>query len=430
MEAYRQTLDWLYSLEISKGIELKLERVRAALAELDDPQSHLRCIHVAGTNGKGSVVAFLSAILTAAGYRVGAYTSPHLVELTERIRIGAEEIERSQLVALADEVKRRVLDRGIGLTFFEVVTAIALLHLKRSQVDYAILEVGLGGRLDATNVVDPLAAVITSIGIDHTSYLGSTLAEIAFEKAGIVKPGRPLITGEIDAVPAQVIEDIAERRGAPIYRNGREYRWSVRADGTMDFEGMGWALERLEVGLAGRHQSANAATAVATLGVLAETASVSEAALRSGLRSVSWPGRMEVVGHDPLTILDGAHNVDAMSALVPEVLRIAAERPLRVLFAAMGDKDWPTMVEALAPHCASAVVTEVIPDRAVPAERLRDAFSGYCATTVEADPDKAFERARSEASPGEVVLVSGSLFLVGAVHRYLRDRGRVGADPR
>ncbi len=427
MDAYERTIDSLYSLEKSKGIELKLERVQAALEALGNPQDRLRCFHVAGTNGKGSVVAFLSAILSDAGHRVGVYTSPHLVELTERIRIGNEDIARAEVVSLADEVRRRVLDRGIELTFFEVVTAMAFLHFERAGVDFAVLEVGLGGRLDATNVVDPIASVITSIGVDHVSFLGTSLREIAFEKAGIVKPRRPVITGELGAIAAAVVEEAAIDRQAPLYRAGREYHSLESANGRMSFEGLGWCMDQLEVGLAGRHQRGNAATAVAMLAAVRDVVSVDESSVRKGLIGVSWPGRLETVLVEPTTVLDGAHNVDAMRALVAELSRIAAGRPVRVLFAAMGDKDWPQMIDILGPHCASAVVTEVIPDRAVPGPQMCAAFSQHCPTVVETDPVKAFERIRSDAAPGDLVVVTGSLFLVGKIHEHLQHSGPVGA---
>lgn len=424
MDAYERTLDWLYSLERSKGIELKLERVRAGLAALGDPQASLRCFHVAGTNGKGSVVAYLAAVLGAAGHRVGVYTSPHLIDFTERIRVGDVEIERAEVVELADEVKKRVLDRGIDLTFFEIVTAIAFLHFHRVGVDWVALEVGLGGRLDATNVVDPVVAVITSVGIDHVAFLGSTGPEIAAEKAGVAKPGRPLVVGAVGEEELSVIERIAAANGAaPLYRCGRDFVWHPEPGDTMAFEGLGWRLTELEIGLAGRHQRGNAAAAIAALAAVRDSVAVSEADLRRGLASTRWAGRLETVLESPLTILDGAHNVEAMRALVPELRRVAAGRPLHVLFAAMGDKDWRAMIELLGPHCASAVVTEVVTPRAAAGESLREAFARHCPTTFEADASIAFARVRAAAAPGDVAVVTGSLFLVGAVHGLLRGRG-------
>jgi dihydrofolate synthase / folylpolyglutamate synthase len=422
VDAYERTLDWLYSLEKAKGIELKLERVRAALAALGDPQASLRCFHVAGTNGKGSVVAFLASILGAAGHRVGVYTSPHLVELTERIRVGDTEIGRDEVVALAGEVRERVLDRGVDLTFFEILTAMAFVHFARAGVDWVALEVGLGGRLDATNVVDPVVSVITSIGIDHVNFLGAAVRDIAVEKAGIVKPHRPLVVGPIGEEALAVIERIASENAAPLYRRGREYDWRPATGDAMSFDGLGWHLDELEIGLVGRHQRDNAATAIAAVAAVRDRVAVGEAALRRGLASARWPGRLETVLDEPLTIVDGAHNVEAMRAVVPEIVRIAGGRPLHVLFAAMGDKDWRAMIEILGPHCTSAVVTEVLAERAAPGDQLRAAFAAHCPATFEPDAATAFARLRSTAGRGDVAVVTGSLFLVGAVHGFLRGR--------
>ncbi len=424
MDAYGRTVDWLYSLEKSKGIDLKLERVYAALAALGDPQSSLRCFHVAGTNGKGSVVAFLASMLGEQGYRVGMYTSPHLMELTERIRIGGAEIDRSEVVSLTAEVRRRVLDRGIQMTFFEVLTAVAFLCFARAGVDYVALEVGLGGRLDATNVVDPVASVITSIGIDHTNFLGTTPREIAAEKAGIAKSGRPLVVGDVGPDALATIERVARERMAPLYRSGRDFEWSSDRDGEMSFDGFGWRLRGLRIGLGGRHQQANAAVALAALAAVRDRVEIGEDALRRGLLATRWAGRLEAVLQQPLTVVDGAHNVEAMRAVVPELVAIAAGRPLHVLFAAMGDKDWPAMVEILGPHCASAIVTEVVPERAASGELLRASFARFCPSAFEPDPAEAFAALRRAVPADHVVAVTGSLFLVGAVHALLRGRQR------
>jgi dihydrofolate synthase/folylpolyglutamate synthase len=425
VDAYERTLGWLYSLEKVKGIDLKLDRVAAALAVLGDPQRKLRCFHVAGTNGKGSVATYLASALGAAGYRVGMYTSPHLVELTERIQVDGQEIARDEVVALSDEIRRRVLESGIGLTYFEVLTAMAFLHFARAEVDYVALEVGLGGRLDATNLVDPVAAVITTVGIDHAEFLGSSLAEIAAEKAGIAKSGRPLVTGPLEDEAAQVIERIARAVGAPWYRAHSDFRWQVGAGGLLTFDGLGWALRDLEVGLDGAHQRDNAAVAVAALAAVRERVPMDEIALRRGLAGARWPGRLQAVSEHPRTIVDGAHNVQAMRALVAELGRAAEGTRRHVLFTAMGDKEWPQMIQILAPHCASAVVTEVLPERAAPVERMRDAFSAHCPASVERDPARAFAMVRAAAGADEV-LVTGSLFLVGAILQLLRVGAQAG----
>jgi dihydrofolate synthase/folylpolyglutamate synthase len=416
MSEYERTERWLYALEMSLGMDLKLERVREALRLLGDPQARLRCLHVAGTNGKGSVVAILAAVLGAAGYRVGLYTSPHLERLSERIRIGAEEISRDEIVTLTAEIRRRVFDAGIQLTFFEVITALAFVYFQRRQIEVAVVEVGLGGRLDATNLIDPLVTAITTVGLDHTRWLGSSLTDIAAEKGGIIKPGCPVVLGRIAPQPEAVLKKLADERRAPLYRAAG--RLTRAAGDRLDFRAAGFEFCDLHLGLRGSFQLDNCAVALTALAVVREHLPVSEEAVRAGLTSVRWPGRLEVFETEPRVILDGAHNPDAIAALVNELPALSGERPLHVLFAAMGDKDWPAMVEALAPHCATATVTEVLPPRAAAAESIATAFGAHCPAAFEADPLAALEQVRRGSAAGDVILVTGSLFLIGAV----RDR--------
>jgi len=414
MSDYARTERWLLGLEMSKGMDLKLERVGRALTALGDPQAQLRCLHVAGTNGKGSVAAMLAAILGAAGQRVGLYTSPHLVRLSERIQVAGTEIPRAEIVALTEEIRARAAAVGEELTFFEFVTAMAFLHFVRRSVDVAVVEVGLGGRLDATNVVDPLVAAVTSIGLEHTRWLGSTLAEVAAEKGGIIKGGRPVVLGPLAAEARAVLIDIAGARGAPVLEASQCV--IDRGDGSFDFAAPQRVVRDLRVGLRGVYQRDNAAVAVGAIVAAGEGLQVDDAAMRHGLAAARWPGRLEVLPGAPTLVLDGAHNPDGMRTLVAELPAITAGRPLHVLFAVMGDKDWPVMIELLAPLCASVTLTEVIEQRAVPAQRLAEAFERHAPVTIERDPERALAATRRRASAEDVVLVTGSLFLVGAVY--------------
>ncbi len=421
MRSYDETLDWLYSLEKSKGIELKLERVASAMRLLGDPQLKLRCFHVAGTNGKGSCVAFLASVLGCAGHRVGTYTSPHLIDLTERLQVDGVPIARDAFVALVDEIRRDVIDAGVELTFFEVVTAAAFLYFFREEVDVAVIEVGLGGRLDATNLVHPLAAVVTSIGLDHGAFLGDTEALVAAEKGGILKPGTPAIIGSVGKSAGEVLDEIIAARGAVPYRSGKEYR-VVGTGSRMSFEGLGEVLEDLEIGLRGAYQFSNAGAATAALLAAADAIPWSVADLRLGLSQATWPGRLEVVSDSPRVVLDGAHNVSAMRALVAELPELVGGGDLHVLFAAMDDKDWRGMIEALSPQCTTVVTTEVIPERAVSAEALQRVFSTHCRTVAEPDPELAYELITAKASGNDIVLVCGSLFLAGKIREILLRR--------
>lgn len=414
MTEYQRTLEWLYALEAAKGMDFKLERVALALQRLGDPHRRYRCVHVGGTNGKGSVAAMLHAVLGAAGYRVGLYTSPHLVDLTERMRVGAESIGRADVVALAGEVRAAATARGIDLTFFEFLTVMAFLHFARRAVDVAVVEVGLGGRLDATNVVDPAVAVITTIGFDHTQWLGDTLTAIAAEKGGIIKSGRPVVLGRIAAPAAGVLRALAAERRAPLIEAGRDYR--VGEGAALDFEGLGWHFCGQPLGLRGAHQRDNAATALAALAAVRDILPVGGGAIRQGLAAVRWPGRLDVVGTAPLTILDGAHNCDGVEALARELPALLGGRPMHLLFAVMGDKDWRPMVERLAPLCASAVVTEVLRPRGAPAIAVAEAFRSHCPVAAEPDPVQAWGLITGRARSAEAVVAAGSLFLVGALY--------------
>lgn len=417
MTAYQRTLEWLYALEAAKGMDFKLERVALALQRLGDPHRRYPCLHVAGTNGKGSVAAMLDAVLGAAGYRVGLYTSPHLVELGERIRVGGAMPGHEGLVELAEEVRAAANGRGIDLTFFEFVTVMAFLHFARAGVDAAVVEVGLGGRLDATNVVDPLVAAITTIGLDHTEWLGDSLEAIAAEKGGIIKAGRPLVLGRVVPPAAVVLEGLAAARGAAVIAAGRDYR--VRGEERLAFDGLGWSLRDLPLALRGAHQRDNAGTALAMLAAARETLPVSEAAVRAGLAGVCWPGRLEIVSEAPLVLLDGAHNADGAAALAAALPGIAAGRPVHLLFAVMRDKAWQPMVERLGPLCRSVVVSEVLPPRGAPAGPVAAAFAAHCEATAEPDLANAWRTVTGRAGGDGVVVVAGSLFLVGA----LRERG-------
>jgi len=420
--AYAEVLASLYCLEAARGMDFKLERVMLALKNLGNPHKRFAAVHIAGTNGKGSVAAMLHAILGAAGYRVGLYTSPHLVRFTERIRVGTESIAEAEVVILAREIRSAATVRGIDLTFFEFVTVMAFLHFARQGVELAVVEVGLGGRLDATNVLDPEVAVITTIGLDHQEFLGETLASVAREKAGIIKPGRPVILGAVPQEVEHIFGETAVERRAPMYRAKHDFR--VTGASPFRFQGMGLDVGGLEIALRGSYQRENAATAVAAAILLRRRFAFDAEAIRRGLVEVRWPGRLDVVHTAPLVVLDGAHNVDGITALVPELPAVIGGRAVRLLFGVMRDKRWQPMVEAIAPHVASTTVTTVLPPRGEAPELLARAFAPHCPVHVAAQPLDGLETLLAAASEDDAVLVTGSLFLVGAVYPYfLRPRG-------
>ncbi len=423
MTAYESSLAWLYALEAAKGMDFKLERVEAALQAFGNPQRRYPVLHVAGTNGKGSVAAMAHAVAQAAGYRAGLYTSPHLVRFAERVRVGDEEIADDDVVALVRQIRAQTEPRGIQLTFFEFTTVLALLYFAAREVSLAVIEVGLGGRLDATNVVDPAVAAITTVGLDHQEYLGTTIAAVAAEKGGIIKPGRPTVLGRLRPEARAVIGAIAAQRGSRLYELERDFEVDaegVDADAGSSYRGNRWQLSGLRVGLRGAHQRDNAAVALAMLEQLEMP--MPEPAIRSGLAGVRWPGRLEVVAGAPLLIVDGAHNPDGIETLVREVQPLLRGRGrLWLLFGVMRDKDWTAMVEAVAPLAGAVIATSVPSPRGELPERVAAAFGPLKPTEVMVDPVTALAALRRRAQPEDVIVVTGSLFLVGAVYPHLRE---------
>ncbi len=420
---YAEILTWLYTLEAAKGMDFKLERVALALKSLGEPHKQFAAIHIAGTNGKGSVAAMLHAMLSAGGYRVGLYTSPHLVSLTERIRVGAEEIGEAAVVALAREIRTAATVRGIDLTFFEFVTVMAFLHFARSGVELAVVEVGLGGRLDATNVVDPAVAVITGIGLDHQEFLGDTLGSVAREKAGIIKPGCRVVIGRVPNEARAVLQHAVDDCGADAQWAGRDFS----VGGAPRFRFTGWAevVDDVELALRGAYQRENAAVAIAAAMRVRDRFPISSAHLRRGLATVRWPGRLDVVQSAPLVVLDGAHNVDGITALVRELPAVVGRRRVHLLFAVMCDKRWQPMVETLAPHAASATVTTILPPRGADPDVLAPVFARFCPTSIVSEPVDGFDRLRQSVSGDDAIVATGSLFLLGAIYpSVLRRRGQ------
>jgi len=377
------------------GVELGLDRVRLALARLADPQKRFAAVQIAGTNGKGSTAAMTEAVLREAGLRTALYSSPHLARFTERIRIAGQEVDGNRLSAM----DRLVAATQVPLTYFEVATALAFLAFAEAGVDIAVLETGLGGRLDAVTTCEPCATAITSIGIDHTGYLGDTLPAIAREKAGILKPGVPCFVGRLPPEADGEVERAAEAVGAPIFRLGQDFARPV-----------------FPVALPGAHQIDNAAIAAQ----LARAAgrhvgkSIDDRMLARGLAGVRWPGRCERVGDDLL--FDGAHNADGARALAAAVAALAPGRRVVLLVSIVDDKDPAAMLAALAPIAAAIVTTRSDNPRAIPPAALAATAARFAAdVTTEDDPVAALEEARRRAGPGGLVVVCGSMFLVGTL---------------
>jgi dihydrofolate synthase / folylpolyglutamate synthase len=419
MDAYLETLNRIYNLR-GGVIDLRLERMERALALFDHPEKTFPSFHVAGTNGKGSTAAILHRILCSAGYRTALYTSPHLVSFTERMRIDDEEITPDEVVALADEIWRRTEAANILLTFFEIVTVMAFLYFARRQVDAAVIEVGLGGRFDATNLVRSIVSVITTISKDHEAFLGFDIASIAREKAGIIKKGVPVVCGALPPEAMEVIQQIADSTQAAAYRLGQNFTLKLKSNGAFDYKSAKWNLPDLSVALRGAHQIRNAGVATAALEVVYDRFPTSELAIRSGLQNVSWPGRIEMILRDPAVIIDGAHNREGIDVLVDELRQLRGGRRIRMLFAVMDDKDWRLMLDTLA-----GVVDEIVFTRVSQLERsadpvlLQQELAGRLQSQVIPDPRSAVETLVQSAGPNELIVITGSLYLLGEVRPLL-----------
>jgi dihydrofolate synthase/folylpolyglutamate synthase len=420
MGKYEDTIAWLSGLEVSSGWDLKLERMQAALARRRHPEAAFPAIHIAGTNGKGSTAAMIDAILTAAGHRTGLYTSPHLVDFCERIRIGGRTIPEATVVALVAELRADLEVAGITLTHFEFVTLLAFEWFARVGIDVGVIEVGLGGRLDATNVIRPFVTAITSIAMDHEAFLGNDLASIAGEKAGILKPRVPSVVGLLPEEAETVVRERAARLGVRLFHAGVDGRLGTD-EGGLRFVGPGFTWDGLRLGLDGDFQRENAEVALTTLALVARRFALSVAAVRDGLARVRWPGRLEVVSRRPLVVLDGAHNPAGIARLARALPEVTGDRPLLLVFAVMADKSWETMLEPLLPRVTRVLATRVGRRGADPALLAATLGPRVPVETI-ADPRAAVRAALAGAAPNEAVLVTGSLFLVGEAHAELGEK--------
>lgn len=417
MFAYEETLSRIYNLR-GGIIDLRLDRMDQALALFDHPERAFLSFHIAGTNGKGSTAAILHRILSVEGYRVALYTSPHLASFTERIRVGDEEITRDEVVALAGEIDKRAGAAGIQLTFFEFVTVMAFVHFARQAVDVGVIEVGLGGRLDATNLVKPVASLITTISKDHEAYLGSSLLSIAREKGGIIKSGVPVVCGALSVEVVKSLQQIADERAARAYFLGQDFTFSLKDAGVFDYRGMKRHFCQLQVALRGRHQRCNASVALAALELAQDEFPVSDAAVRQGLGSVEWPGRFEVIIGKPTVILDGAHNGEGVKALVEEIEDFSHTRKVKLLFASMEDKDWRLMLGSLSGVADEIVLTRVGMERSADPYQLAGHIGRTSHRIIE-DSRTALHYLMSTARPDDVVLAAGSLYLLGEIRPAL-----------
>jgi len=420
---YASSVAYLYSLQ-KHGIKLGLETMTALVSRLGMPQARYQTLHIAGTNGKGSTAAMAAAILEAAGYRVGLYTSPHLVEFRERIRVNGEMIAEVDVARLTEQVKG-LCEPDLSPTFFECTTAMALQYFAEAQVDIVVLEVGLGGRFDATNVVLPLACAITTIALDHQEYLGTTLVSVAFEKAGIIKPHVPVVVGRVPGEACRTIERVALDHAAPLRQLGRDFHTIGNAQEHFSISGLALRCDDLHCALQGAHQLDNAACAVALIEAAGfGDGALTESVVREGLRRVRWEGRLEIIDRRPMTILDGAHNPAAAAALAQYLHTFRLSHPgsrIILVLGMMRDKDHRRFVEPLKDLVDEVMLTEANLPRSATVQELQAAIGdGWLHVHKNAVLRDALGRARQLAGADDLICVTGSLMLIGDVIGLIR----------
>ena len=419
---FRESLDYLYGLQ-KHGIKFGLNSTQNLLARVGNPHRKLRFIHIAGTNGKGSTAAILSRILCHHGTRVGLYTSPHLVRFTERFRINDDEVSAGRILQVFEKI-RATLDESQPPTFFEMVTAMAFLYFAEEQADFVIAETGLGGRLDATNVITPEVCVITNIGFDHQEFLGSTLSSIAREKAGIIKKEVPVVTGALQPVAQGILKTACMKKAAPLYRFKSDFRVRRNSKGSFHYRGIRMQLPALSLNLRGPHQVSNAALALAALEVLEQKQLISlwPEPIERAMKDVRWPARLEVLGTSPLIVLDGAHNPQGAESLRDALKESFTYKKLHLVMGIMADKDILGILRRLLPMAETAIFTRPRYARAANPDDIRKMARPYIQKYyVISDAASAIQEARHLADPDDLICITGSLYFAGEVKQIFGE---------
>jgi dihydrofolate synthase/folylpolyglutamate synthase len=404
----------------SADIRLGLGPITELLNRFKNPQDSYGTILIGGTNGKGSIAAMVASVLSRNGYRVGLYTSPHLIDLRERIRINGSMILPEEMGELIKEIKSFSTE---NITYFEFLTAVAFLYFYQKRVDISVLEVGMGGRLDATNVVSPLISVISNISLEHCEYLGNRLEDIAWEKGGIIKNGANCITAVRQRRVVQCLEEICRSRRAKLIKLGREIKIDIHDDGSFSYRGTEKRYNRLFCPLKGRHQIDNAALAVGVIEYVAKKGfEVEDNAVYAGIRNVQWEGRLEVLRYAPMVLVDGAHNAAGASILSDALTEEFTYRELIMIFGVLNDKDYRAMVKKLIPCANRVILTRPASERALPPEAIVPVAQQYLRhIEVVENTYEALQKALSIADQDDLICVTGSLYLVGEIKRIFSE---------
>lgn len=427
---YEEALTWIHA-RLRLGIKPGLKRMEWMMERLNHPERNVKTIHIGGTNGKGSTVTFLRCILEEAGYTVGTFTSPYFEVFNERISINGKPISDQEMLELANVILPLAVELETteleGPSEFEVITAMALYYFaKMNPVDVAIFEVGLGGRFDSTNVIHPMLAIITSIGLDHTNILGDTYEKIAFEKAGIIKNGTPVITAVDQPEAIEVIVEKAKQMEAELYQLGKEFAITepqyLKNGGEFNFSSSFQNLEQLIISMLGRHQIANASLAIMAAQILKQSNSlhIAEPHIKEGLKRAYWPGRMELISEKPYVLIDGAHNDEGIDALVKELTDRYDEKTINIIFTALADKSLDKMIAKLDGIADSITFTQFDYPRATTAEALYE-ISTSKNKHIAKDWQECLQSALPKITENEILVITGSLYFLSEVKPVLMN---------
>lgn len=416
---YQEFLDHIYQ-RYSGNVKLELDRMENLLKDMGSPQRSLRGFHVAGTNGKGSVCASLEALSLAHGCRTGLNTSPHLINYTERFRIDGKQQDIEVILDIFNEYEE--LFNKWDASFFEITTAIAFVLFARNHLDVSVVEVGLGGRLDATNLFIPDVTVITTIGLDHVKTLGNNLQIIAHEKAGIIKSHIPLVLGNIEEAPQSVILEKAMAKAAPVFLFGKDWKVEVVSDDTagicFDYRFQDIFIPNIKANLMGEHQAENLGVAITAFILYCQKHKIhfDELKVRKALQSINWAGRMQVLRHEPTVIVDGAHNVHGVRALIATLDKVYPEQALNFVISILADKDYSEMIRLFCQKANKIFVAQNKSDRAASAEdQLREISKHKVAAQAYASVAEAYQNALAETGREGVLVAGGSLYTVGEI---------------
>ncbi|MDA3897722.1 MAG: bifunctional folylpolyglutamate synthase/dihydrofolate synthase [Desulfobacteraceae bacterium] len=424
---YDQCLEEMFGLH-RFGIKLGLDVIRHILNHLKNPENSFSCIHIAGTNGKGSIASGLASILQSAGYKVGLYTSPHLIRFNERITINGIEVTDEEIVSSYQTVKA-VPKADREPTFFEYTTAMALHLFGRAKVDWAIIETGMGGRLDATNILSPALSIISNISMEHRFYLGNTIAEITGEKGGIIKHNTPIVTGITQKSAVAILQQITSKKSAPLYRRGEHFKVRRSKNGYFSYSGIDHQWKNMKIGLPGNHQVDNASLILAACEILIQKGICLELDLiKNCLATYSWPGRLEIIPAkatvSPEIIIDGAHNLMAARKLGKFLQQEYSHKELTLVIGILDDKPFESILQSLLPYCNRVILTEPDIDRSLSPEKLLPYTKSIVSDTIIVKKvASAVSHAIETTVPDGAICIAGSLYVVGEAKQALNKIG-------